>query len=219
MGVTIAFTTDGRAMAFMASLDGNDRTRILTRMGGATGRTRVERMRILLLGLVVLVFGCGGSPTGPTPALPRGTLSPWAESMVRRAPSGVIQRWAGGPFRHCLGPNVDSATVQRAALMMSEATGIPQTDTGPCNVNWSIGEVPSGYAAFTWVSGTDERILGATIRLYHPSAVIMARHEVGHALGLQHSSRPGDLMYGSSPGGEQGFSPEEMELLMSIYGR
>jgi hypothetical protein len=70
-------------------------------------------------------------------------------------------------------------------------------------------------------SATDARILSVEIffktefDLHRPGALA---HEIGHALGLQHSPRPQDLMFPTTARTTLVFSPDERVLLTMMYG-
>lgn len=83
--------------------------------------------------------------------------------------------------------------------------------------------LPSGVVgvAATWSVGGD--MAGSTVRVTYRRvgqlrANAIATHEVGHALGLDHSSASGALM-GPAGNGTDHLAPEDHQALLSLYGR
>lgn len=188
----------------------------------------------------LLLGGCSGTPAvGPSPvavAPPPGTVnSPATSPTPRPVPAWIDQalrgtlvlvdgegwpkRWDGGPFRHCFSvdPRV-AAFAEAAAQRMTDLTGIPRTEAGPCNVEWiSHAEIDHTYAHLT---GTSRSVVRATVHLYDSTYGATSRtavmHEAGHVLGLGHSSNALHLM-AATPPLEADFTPEELAVLAWIY--
>jgi predicted Zn-dependent protease len=130
----------------------------------------------------------------------------------------AVRRWTGGPFHHCIAPEVDRATVDPIIAEMTALTGIPRTEEGTCNVEWFADYIhPAGHT-YTKINGTEDVIVSVQIFLYHRGAG-SARHEMGHAIGLapNHSPRPGDLMY-ATPRVDT-FTADELAVLAWMYQR
>lgn len=119
-------------------------------------------------------------------------------------------------MHHCLGPGVDVEVVRGAIAEMAEVSGIPTTETGPCNVDWVRDYTVAPSA--TELHGSARAIVYAKVMLHHDD-VPNAHHEGGHVLGLGHSPRPQDLMNATLHPDVQTFSPEERAVLAWIYGR
>jgi hypothetical protein len=161
------------------------------------------------------------------PALPAGLDPAYVRAIANVDPAGHPKRWAGGPFHHCVGEGVNPAVVAEAATMMSEITGIPRTDAGPCNVTWGVEFVASSQKGSAVLGGTATAIMSARVRFASPAAVFVANHEAGHVLGLGHSTQQGDLMCAPPDGGRENpcapfpdtFAPRERAVLAWMYGR
>ncbi len=148
-------------------------------------------------------------------ALPVALDPAYVRAIATVDATGQPQRWAGGAFHHCLGPEVDRAVVEPILTEMTALTGIPRTEAGPCNVTWSAeyGKRDHSYAE---ISGTPSAIVSARVLLYQPDERT-ARHEAGHVLGFQHSPNRNDLM-NAGPRVDY-FSADELAVLAWIYGR
>lgn len=207
-------------------------------MAGKTVRART----LWTLVVVAATAACGGAPTaGPSPvaaAPPPGTVTtttPTPSPLPRPVPAwidpalrgtlltfdadGWPQRWDGGPFHHCFGGvSADELqTVQAVAQRMSDLTGIPRTEDGPCNVTWESERIPGHSTAYP--GGTARSIFSATVvlRSVSPESEAVMLHEAGHVLGLGHSPKRDHLMYATPK--RDDFTPEELAVLAWIYGR
>jgi hypothetical protein len=190
----------------------------------------------IVLGLLGAV-ACGRAGTGPTavePVTVAGTSVPasaslpaprliptWVDpqlvgTLLVLGPDGDVRRWQGGAMRHCFAPEVDRATVEPVLADLHALTGVPRTETGPCNVHWNADYGRREHSN-TVLGGTSvTAITSVTVWLYHPD-VATARHEVGHVFGFGHSPRPRDLM-NASPRVDD-FSGDERALLGWLFGR
>lgn len=195
----------------------------------------------LAIGLLAVTAACGGSPTaGPSPLappLPAGTVAApqrfppgldpaYVRTVAAVGPDGRAKRWDGGPFRHCIAPEVDRATIEPIIAEMSALSGIPRTEAGPCNVTWNADYERRAHS-YTELAGNDAVIVSARVFLCQGGAAT-ARHEAGHVLGLAgridpstggviHSPRGEDLMNASPR--VDAFSRDELAVLAWIYGR
>jgi hypothetical protein len=142
---------------------------------------------VVLLGVL---YGCGGSPVGPsevtaTPvevgsvrsaSLPAGLDPEYVRALAVVSVDGRPKRWEGGPFRHCYGPEIDAAVVNETAARMTVITGIPRTEAGPCNVTWVIDPtIPT--PAHAELAGTETAIYTAKLVFMVPYALVKAVHE------------------------------------------
>ena len=182
----------------------------------------------------LLQIGCsGGSLTGPSPvavatpqaaptppSFPAGVDPAYVRTIAIVSASGIPKHWEGGPFHHCFNSKVDQPQITEAIAMMSAVSGIPQTDEGPCNVQWTVDDqavAEAGLAGFAELHGSDTAITYARVALHHNFQWV-SLHEAGHVLGLNHSPRPGDLMHPRS-GSSTKLSGDERAVLAWIYGR
>ncbi len=180
-------------------------------------------MRAVALLALVLV-GCGSaSPVGPT--VPAVGLDPAYVKMITvQDAAGHTRRWEGGAFHHCFAPELAShqAHLEAVVARISALSGVPQTNSGPCNVEWVVGPVPGEVRpAFSVLGGTETAIFHVTVRFQdasifesRPGAVL---HEGGHVLGLWHSTVPTDLMNPDVIDGD--FSANELAVLAWMYGK
>jgi hypothetical protein len=130
----------------------------------------------------------------------------YVRALVSFDASEQPQRWQGG-FSHC--GDVNTALAEE----LSHLSGQPQRE-GECNVEW-VRVTGVGHSHVV-LSGTASVLMHARIVLYEDS-VRMARHEIGHILGLKHSPRASDLM-AVTPIAET-FSADELAVVAAIYGR
>jgi hypothetical protein len=209
------------------------------------GRTAVAAVLQSLAALAIL-SGCGGAPaSGPSPIAdgpPPGTITTttpapaptprpvpaWIDPALRGTlltfdVDGWPQRWDGGPFHHCFDATVtgaELATAQAVAQRMSDLTGIPRTEAGPCNVTWESERIPGHSTAYP--GGTARSIFSAKIvlRSVNPESEATMLHEAGHVLGLGHSPNPRHLMNANQTAvWPRDFTPEELAVLAWLYGR
>jgi len=81
-----------------------------------------------------------------------------------------------------------------------------------------------GYTGYTWLESNDDQILKSIIKIYgvndltDRSLASITRHEFGHALGLNHSSLPGDLMFNVISTSFPYISDSHIVSLRTIYG-
>lgn len=192
----------------------------------------------LLGGVLALAaaVACGGQPTaGPSPVAvaPPPTTAPaptprpvpaWIDpalvgTLLKLDPEGWPQRWDGGPFHHCFGGVTadELATAQAVAQRMTDLTGIPRTEAGPCNVTWESEKIPGHTTAYP--GGTARSIFSARIvlRTVYPESEALMLHEAGHVLGLGHSPKPSHLMNATPRALD--FTPEELAVLAWMYPR
>jgi len=184
---------------------------------------------------------CGSSPTSVsspvtiastvTPAAPEPSPRPvpaWIDPALRGTlltfdVDGWPQRWDGGPLHHCFDATVtgaELATAQAVAQRMSDLTGIPRTEAGPCNVTWESERIPGHSTAYP--GGTARSIFSAKIvlRSVNPESEATMLHEAGHVLGLGHSPNPRHLMNANQTTvWPRDFTPEELAVLAWLYGR
>lgn len=176
--------------------------------------------RVALVTFALLSFACGGSVVaGPSPV----TAPPTVEAVASRPlPAGLDpayvrtlvtldgdypQKWEGG-FSHC------GAVDEALAAEVSAISGQPQ-NSGPCNVEW-VRIATAGHS-YTELHGTARTIVFARIFLYNDNSARTARHEMGHVLGLNHSSHASDLM-APTPSAET-FTADELAILAWMYDR
>lgn len=199
------------------------------------------RIPLVLIGLALafLEMACSGSPVGPTPveavpvaaqpapsasastvrAMPAGLDPAYVLALSTATPDGRPKVWVGGPFHHCPEAGIDPQIVARVAALMSAVSGIPQTDQGPCNVEWAINPDLYGTttAARSVLTGSANAITHARIEFSVPYYQNRAVHEAGHVLGLSHSPRPEDIMVEN--GHDHDFTRAELAVLAWMYGR
>lgn len=152
--------------------------------------------------------------------LPVGLDPAYVRALAVISPDGLPKRWEGGPFRHCFGPEINAAVVASFAAEMTDITGIQRTDSGLCNVTWSIDpQLPTSIDGRSELSGTATAIYSARI-VFHTTYGVSAkgRHEAGHVLGLDHSPRASDCMALFNRDGSA-FSADELAVLAWIYER
>lgn len=129
---------------------------------------------------------------------------------------GWPQRWDGGPFHHCFSVNAEElATAQSVAQRMTDLTGIPRTEAGPCNVTWESERIPGHSTAYP--GGTARSIFSAKIVLrgVNPESEAVLLHEAGHVLGFGHSPKREHLMYATPK--RDDFSRDELAVLAWMY--
>lgn len=189
-------------------------------------------MRNTVLALVMLALGaCGGSAaSGPSPlvevapavtvapvrAFPAGLDPAYVRTLATVDASGQPKRWEGGPFHHCFSVDPsETAAAEATAQRMTELTGIPRTDSGPCNVEW-ISAAATGHT-YTEIHGTETTIVYARVFIRVHGAYVQrdVLHEAGHVLGLNHSMRAEDLMNASPR--VDAFSRDEIAMLAWMY--
>lgn len=175
-----------------------------------------------LLMAVLGLVGCGSTPgVGPSPvtvpspgpvtvvgppALPTDVDPGYLRALVPFDVDGYPRQWEGEGFSHC------GAVDEALADELSRISGRPRRE-GPCNVEW-VRLSGAGHPT-TVLHGTARVIVYAHVTLYDDGDVRIARHELGHVLGLNHSPRREDLM---APTPEaQGFSPDELRVLRWLY--
>lgn len=188
--------------------------------------------------VVALLVACGGRPLdGPTPiagaptaatvaaavpGLPAGVDPAYVRALVPLDAAGTPRRWEGGPFHHCWEQGVDSTVVDRVAVLLTSITGIPRTDAGPCNVEWAFE--PSMAGTMNAYTSIGERPITRARMVFRASyALLDAKHEAGHVMGLGHSPRREDLMaldpFPNPYREDHSFSRDELAVLAWMYGR
>lgn len=193
-------------------------------------------MLMTVLAVAAVEAACGAPPAaGPSPvALAAGQPGPaasprpvpaWIDPVLRGTlvtfdADGWPQRWDGGPFHHCFAASVvgeELATARAVAQRMTDLTGIPRTEDGPCNVAWESEKVAGHSTAYP--GGTARSIFSAKIilRSVEPESESVILHEAGHVLGFGHSPKPDHLMNATPR--VRDFSPEELAVLAWMYGR
>jgi hypothetical protein len=129
---------------------------------------------------------------------------------------GTPQRWAGGAFQHCAEAGIDMAVVDAGAAELTRRSGIPRTATGSCNVRWTIGATVTETRGATVVAGTATQITRAVVTFTdNDSARELVVHEVGHVLGLTHSTSLADAMHPVPV--RHTFSADEEAVLAWLY--
>lgn len=188
-------------------------------------------MKHMILILAALAAACGSSPAGPSPVtaaapvvaqvvakpFPASLDPAYVRALVVVDPAGTPRHWAGGAFHHCYGPDIDAVVVDETALRMTALTGIPRTESGPCNVTWEIDSRAGALGAYSELRGSDSAILSAKMGFFSPYFLRNAEHESGHVLGLLHSPRERDCMYGGAQVTRPDFSPDELAVLAWMY--
>lgn len=191
-------------------------------------------MKLALVAALLILVGCGGSPTaGPSPlpatpptsapaaiVFPAGIDTALVQAIAYGgSPGHPVHRWPPGTrFHHCIAADLDQGAVGDAAALMSRLTGLAQTQDGPCNVTWVLEHSghPVTELAVGGVAAGGTEILSARITLLAGYEIYDAGHETGHAMGLAHSPRPQDLMYPTLRGGFD-FSADELAILAVMY--
>lgn len=188
-------------------------------------------MKRLVSLLACLTVGCGGVSTmGPSvvaapqvstpPPFPASIDPSYVRQLATIDLDGFPKRWRGGPFHHCHPAEIPASLVDETAARMTALTGIPRTETGPCNVTWRIDpSIDAALSAYTWLGSEGNAIVSATMTFKGAFQLRNAGHESGHVLGLLHSPRPDDCMYGGAQRTTPDFTPDERAVLAWIYGR
>lgn len=145
------------------------------------------------------------SAAAAAPALPEDVDPAYLRTLVP-FDGDYPRRWEDGGFSHC------GAVDEALADELSRISGRPRRE-GPCNVEW-VRLSGAGHPT-TVLHGTARVIVYAHVTLYDDGDVRIARHELGHVLGLNHSPRREDLM-APTPEAE-GFSPDELRVLRWLY--
>lgn len=112
-------------------------------------------------------------------------------------------------------PPEELAAAEAAAQRMTDLSGIPRTEAGPCNVEWVFDPTP-GHT-FSDLHGSARAIVYAKIEIHGGRSQADLLHEAGHALGFGHSPRLEDLMNAGPRVSD--FSPDEVAILAWMYGR
>ena len=153
----------------------------------------------------------------------------------------AIQRWnsAGSSFRYALG---STAGAPRCSGQMLENGRVTITFMDPCGeMSNSGGTLAMGGSYFTADEGGtsngqkfDRALEGFVINNDSPTALSyltnpgcfeeVQTHELGHVLGLHHSSNPDSLMFptidsGTCWNGARGLRADDVQGLLFIYGR
>jgi len=149
---------------------------------------------------------------------------------------------AEGPFSGAIGAAYQS-TIEAAITRWAQATGLTfqqASDTAATDVRigWGtfsgsqVGETDYSYQ----LGGNETFIAGTTVRLEDPSAdplspapgahyqgtstdlYQVALHEIGHSLGLAHSTDPNAIMYPTLGPGNTDLSAADIAGIQSLYG-
>ena len=176
----------------------------------------------ILLGLSACACSVADSTSGPSVVPPSPVPSPVSVRVPPTFPGGffitvnnVPRHWAGGPFIHCFS---NEAYERPFADTLSGLSGIPWskgTDSSTCNVVWT----PFTEAQHTYVNigGTPTDLLHAELhyKVNTPAPYIL--HELGHILGLDHSTVDSDLMNANQRPSLTWFSQSEVAAIRWTY--
>jgi hypothetical protein len=137
--------------------------------------------------------------------LPAGTVANFQPAFLD-AVRGAFQSWeqAGVPVRFALDADSASAEVRFQWRIQFEAERTGQTD-----LEWDDdGRLTGGVVTLATFDPKGQPLSPDDLR-------VMAMHEIGHLIGLDHSHDPGDLMYAAPKVRE--LSPRDIATALLLY--
>ena len=178
-------------------------------------------------GTTVTALAGGYLPRVQT-AAPQLFLWPAEEAYVRAlvytefSPGGLLARWTRAfTVRSLPGHEQDTAT---ALAVAGAATGLALTSSATGEVEFvidpeALDAVSSLALAATWRQFSGSTIRGCRIAVRRDGWVTLGilLHELGHCLGLGHSTNDGDLMFRAERRATQSFTERELVQLRMMY--
>ena len=133
---------------------------------------------------------------------------------LRRAATRGISAWQGQPFDLSIDDRV-TASSEPADIVIRWTRRLDGMALGVTQTRWEAGPTGATFTAVEVVLATRNPYNGAFL-LTPEDMVLVAAHEMGHALGLPHSDHAADLMYPTNTASR--LSARDYRTMSALYG-